>query len=119
LHVESVFEDPVQNRSADHVVVAGLGRDLQGPGAEELAAAAAGLVLGVMDVEVGHVAVGQGTETPVEVASAAAVLAAVGTRMALGGAANDADLRHEYGMGSLARWGWWIIEPCFTAVTSG
>jgi hypothetical protein len=55
-----------------------------------------------MDVEVGHVAVGQGTEATVEVAFATAVLAAVGTRMALGGAANDADLRHEHGLGSLA-----------------
>jgi hypothetical protein len=61
------------------------------------------MVLGIMDVEVGHLPVGQGTETTVEVAFAMAMSAAVGTRMALGGAANDADLRQEHGLGSLAQ----------------
>ena len=60
---------------------AGLSR-LIGWGVMSIVPAAAGLVLGVMDIEVGHLAVSQGTETTVEVAFATAVLAAVGTRMA-------------------------------------
>jgi hypothetical protein len=95
-------EDAIEDRSTDSSVVVGVGRDLQEPGAEELAAAAAGLVLGILDIEVGHLAGGQGTKVTVEVALAVAVLAAVRTRMARGGAANDADLRHEHGLDSLA-----------------
>jgi hypothetical protein len=56
-----------------------------------------------MDVEVGHLVVGQGTETPVEVAFATAGLTTAGTRIALGGAADDADLRYEHGLASLAQ----------------
>jgi RNA polymerase sigma factor (TIGR02999 family) len=72
-----------------------------------------------MDVEVGHLAVCQGAETTVEMAFATAVLAAVRTRMALGGAANDADLRQEHGLDSLAKRRSWAIESCFNAVTWG
>ena len=89
--VEAVVEEAVEDGLADEVVVVGLGRDVQRPGAEGLAAAAAGLVLGVVDVEVGHLAVGQGADTTVEGALAAAALAAVGAGMGLGGAADDAD----------------------------
>ena len=67
-----------------------------------------------MDVEVDHLAVGQGTEATVEVAFVTAVLATVGTRMVFGSAANDADLRHEHGLGSLAQRREWIIEHAST-----
>jgi hypothetical protein len=114
LDVEAVVENAVQDRSADQFVVVGLGRDLQWPGAEEPTAAASGLVLGIMDIEVGHLAVGQGTEAAVEVAFTTAVLAAVGTRMALGGAAHDADLRQEHGLASLARRRYGASSPAST-----
>jgi hypothetical protein len=54
-----------------------------------------------VDVAVGHLAVGQGVDTTVEGAFAAAGLAAVGTGVALGGAADDADLRQDHGLCSL------------------
>jgi hypothetical protein len=56
-----------------------------------------------MDVEVGHAAVGQGADSTVQAAFATAVLAAEGIRMALGGAANDADLRQQHGLNSLVK----------------
>jgi hypothetical protein len=102
LDVEAVFEDAVQDGSADQRIVVRLGRDLQRPRTEELAAAATGLVLGVVDVEVGHLAVCQGAETTVEATFTAAVPAALGTGMTLGGAADDAHLRHQHGLCSSA-----------------
>jgi hypothetical protein len=93
LDVEAIFKDTVEDGCADAVVVVGLGRDIEGPGAEELAAAAVGLILGVVDIEVGHLAVGQGVDTTVEGAFAAAGRTAVGTGMAFGGAADDTHLR--------------------------
>src|SRR5262245_31689419 len=98
LDVEAVFEDALQHGSSDQAVVVGLGRDGKRPGAEELAAAAARLVLGVVDVEVGDLAVGQRADTTVEGAFAAAVLAAGGAGVTLGGAADDADNWHEHGL---------------------
>src|SRR5439155_7923770 len=98
LDVEAVFEDTVEDGLADGAVVVGLGRDVQRPGVEGLAATAAGLVLGLVDVEPGFLPVGQGTDTTVEAALAAAVPAAVGAGMGLGGAADDADLGQDHGL---------------------
>jgi hypothetical protein len=71
------------------VNVVGFGRDIQGPVAEVVAARETGLVLRVVDVGVGHLAVGQGVDTTVEGAFAVAVLAAAGARVALGRPADD------------------------------
>src|SRR5829696_2629173 len=90
LDVESVFENAVQNGLADETVIAGFGGDIQGPGAEGFTARAAGLVLGVMDIEIGHLAVSQRADTTVETAFAPAVRAAGRAGMTLGGAADDA-----------------------------
>jgi len=97
LDVEAVAEEAVQHGPADEGAVFGLGRDVEGPGAEGLAAGAEGAVLGVVDVEGGHLAVGEGADTTVEEAFAPPALAAVGAGMGLGGAADDADDRHEHG----------------------
>src|SRR5581483_6330529 len=94
----AVFAEAVEHGLADKAVVVGFGRDVKGPGAEELAAAAAGLVLGVVDSEVGHVAVGERADTTVERALATAANTAVGARVGLGSAADDADQRHEQGL---------------------
>lgn len=63
LDVESVVEDAVQDGLANLFVVVGFGRDVQGPGAEELAAGTACLIFGIVDFEVGHLAIGQGADT--------------------------------------------------------
>jgi hypothetical protein len=93
LDVEAIFEDTIKDGCSDAVVVVGLGRDVEGPGAEELAAAAAGLILGVVNIEVGHLAVGQRVDTTMEGAFAATGRTATGTGMAFGGAADDAHMR--------------------------
>jgi hypothetical protein len=93
LDVEAVEEDAIKDGLADHRVVARLGRDVQRPGAEELAAATAGLVFAIVDIEKGHLAIGQGTDTTVEEAFAPPVLAALGAGVALWDAADDADWR--------------------------
>jgi hypothetical protein len=90
---------------ADLLVVVGLGRDIQRPGAEVFAAAATSLVLGVVDIDVGFLTVGQRADTTVKMAFAAARLAAVRARLAFGGAADDADsLRQDHGLCSWDRW---------------
>src|SRR5262249_44261601 len=109
LDVEAVLQDTVQDRLADLVVVVGLGGDVQRPGAEGLAAITASLVLGGVDVEGGHLAVGQPVNTTVEAALAAAVPATAGARVGLGGATDDADLRHEHG---LCSWGAGVTYRC-------
>jgi hypothetical protein len=98
LDVEAVAEDAVEDGLADLAVVVGLGRDVQRPGAEVLAAAAAGLVLGVVDVEPGFLTVGQGADTTVKVPLAVAGLATVRAGVTLGGAAHGAGLRQEHGL---------------------
>src|SRR5438445_28682 len=86
LDVEAVQKEAVQDGLPDLVVVVGLGRYLQGPGAEGLAAAAARLVLCVVDVEPGFLAVGQGADLAAQAADATAGLATAGAGAALGGA---------------------------------
>ena len=83
----------------DEVVVVGPGWRVDGPGAEILAARAAGAILGVVDVEVSLLAVGQGADTTVEGALASSALAAGGAGVSLGGAANDSHARlDEHGL---------------------
>jgi hypothetical protein len=98
LDVEAILEEAIQDGGTDEAVVVGLGRHVEGPGAEGLAAGAAGPVLGVVDVEIGHLAVSQGADTTVEAALAAAVLAAGRAGVRLRGAADDADRRYEHGL---------------------
>src|SRR5262249_34715455 len=62
LDVEAVVQQAVQDGLADGGIVVGLGGHVQGPGAEVLAAAAAGAVLCVGDLQPGHPAVGQGAD---------------------------------------------------------
>lgn len=93
------ISDTVQDSLTDLRVVVGLGRDIQRPGAEVVAATAAGLVLGVVDVEVGFLTVGQRADTTVKMAFAAAGLAAARARVTPGGAADG--LRQDHGLCSL------------------
>jgi hypothetical protein len=102
LDIKAVFKDAVEDRHADAVVVVGLGWYVDRPRAKEFAAGATRLVLGIMDIEVGHLAIGQGADTTVERAFAAARFAALGAGMADAGAADDADLWHDHG---LCSWG--------------
>jgi hypothetical protein len=98
LDVETVVQNAVEDSLSDQFIVVGFGRDLEGPGAEELAAATACLVLGVVDVGVGYLAKGQRVDTTVEAAFAAAGLAAGGTGMGLGGASDDANVGQDHGL---------------------
>jgi hypothetical protein len=82
--IEGTFQAAVEDGVSHQAVVLRLGRDVEGPGAEELAAGAGGPVLGVVDVQVGDLATGQGADTKVEGAFAAAGEAAVGARTAEG-----------------------------------
>src|SRR5204862_129541 len=99
--VEAVFEEAVEDGHSDEIVVVGLGRDVLGPGAEVFAAGTAGLILSIVDVEVGDLAIGQGADTTVEGAFAAAAHAAVGAGMGLAGAAGNANKWLEHGL-----WSW-------------
>jgi len=65
LDVEAVAQQAVEDSLADVGVIVGLGGHVQRPGAEELAAAAAGLVLCVGDLQPGEAVVGGGTEPSV------------------------------------------------------
>jgi hypothetical protein len=103
LDVETVFEDAVEDGISDQVVIVGLGRDIHRPRAKILAAGAACLIFSVVDVEEGHLLVGQRVDTPVEVAFAVAAFTAVRAGMSLGGTTNDANVRHEHG---LCSWGY-------------
>jgi hypothetical protein len=96
--VEAVLQDPVEDGIADPLVVVGLGRDSERPGAKELATGAACFVFRVDDMEVCLLAVGEGTDTTMKGTLAMAALAAVGAGMSLGGAAGDANLGHEHGL---------------------
>ena len=102
LGVEAVIEDAVEDGLTDRAVVVGPGGDAHRPGAEGLAAATARLALGIVDVEAGHLAVGQRADTTAKAASAASGDAAVRAGMALGAAADDADRRQDHG---LCSWG--------------
>jgi hypothetical protein len=51
-----------------------------------------------MNVEEGYLAVGQGADTTMEVAFAAAAFATAPAGVGLGGAADDADSRHQHGL---------------------
>jgi len=109
LDVEAIFEDAVEDGGSDAVVVVGLGRDIHRPGAKILAAAAARLILGVVDIEVSHLLESQGAEATVEGAFAVAALTALRTGMGFGGAADDTNLRHEHG---LCSWGTGVTYRC-------
>jgi hypothetical protein len=98
LDVETVFEDAFKHGGADLVVVVGFGRDRKGPGTEGLAAAAARLVLSVVDIEESNLAVSEGTDTTMAEAFAAAAFAAARAGMGLGGATDDTDSRREHGL---------------------
>src|SRR5262249_13201001 len=102
LDVEAVVKEAVEDGLADGLVVVGLLGDVQRPGAEVLAAAAAGLVFCVTDIEPGLLAVGEGPDAAVAAADAAAAFAAARAGVGLGLAADDADLRREHG---LCSWG--------------
>jgi hypothetical protein len=91
LDVEAVVQEAVENGLADGGVVVGLGGHVQGPGAEVLAAGAAGLILCVGDLQPGDAVVGQGAEAAVEDALAVATSAAGGARCAFGSAADACD----------------------------
>jgi hypothetical protein len=108
LDVEAIFEDAVQDGGADAVIVVGLGRDIQGPGTEVLAAGATRAIFGIVDVGVGHLLVSQRMNTTVERAFAAAAFAAGGTGVGLGGATDDANERYEHG---LCSWGYGSNVP--------
>jgi len=60
LDVEAVVEQAVEDSLADGGVVIGLLGDIQGPGAEVVAAGAASLILSVGDFHPGDAMVGQG-----------------------------------------------------------
>src|SRR5262249_61509135 len=77
LDVEAVVDDAVEDGLADGLVVVGLWGHVQRPATEGLATAAARLVLGVVDIEEGHLAAGQGADTTAQAAFAAGAVAAV------------------------------------------
>src|SRR5581483_5364395 len=106
LDIEAIGEDAVEDGGAHALVVVGLGRHGQRPRAEVPAARAAGLVLRIVDVEVGDLAVGQGADTTVEGALAAAEFATAGAGVAQASAADDA---HEHG---LCSWGTGVTYRC-------
>jgi hypothetical protein len=115
LDVEAVFKEMVEDCRSDKVVIVRLGRTIEGPGAEELAAITAGLVLGVVDVEVGLLAIGQRADTTVKGAFTATAFAAVGAGMGLAGAADNANKRLEHG---LCSWGTGVTYRCPSARSS-
>jgi hypothetical protein len=96
--VATVVQEAVEDDLADGVVVVGLGRDARRAGAEGLAARAGGLVLCLVDVQPGDPAVSQGADAAVKAADAAALLAAVGAGVVLGGAVDGTNQRHEHGL---------------------
>ena len=73
---------------ADEVIVVGLGDEVGHPGAEGLAAATAGAVLCVEDVQPDDLPLGEGVDEAVQPALAAAVPAAGRARVGLGLAAD-------------------------------
>src|SRR5262249_55806506 len=85
------------------------GRAVQRPGAEGFAAAAPRLVLGVVDVEVGFLPVGQGANTTAEAALAPAGGAAVRAGVGLGGTADHADGWQDHG---LCSWDTGVTRRC-------
>jgi hypothetical protein len=94
--VEAVAQQAVEDGLANGGVVVGLGGHVQRPGAEELAAAAAGLVLCVGDLQPGHAPVGEGAESAAQDALAVPASAAGGAGGAFGGATGPGD---EFGLG--------------------
>ena len=91
LDVEAVAQQAVEHGLADGGVIVGLGRHVQRPGAEILAAATAGAVLCVGDLQPGDAPVGEGAEPAAQDALAVAAAAAGGARGAFGGATNPGD----------------------------
>jgi hypothetical protein len=102
LDVEAILQESVKDGLPDCVVVGGLGRDREGPGAEVFTTAAAGLVLCIVDVEPRLLAVRQGADSALQPAGPPAGGAAAGAGMRLGGAADDMNNRREHG---LCSWG--------------
>jgi hypothetical protein len=86
--VEVVFEDAVENRFADRVVVLGLGKHVVGMGAEGGAAIALGCGFTVGDAEDGDFLVGDGANIALEFSLAWCECAAGGARGLLGGTMN-------------------------------
>src|SRR5271156_3995884 len=99
--VETILKNTLKDGIANLSVVVGFGGHVEGPGAEVLATATAGLVLGIVDVDPGLLAVGQGANTTTEGAFAVSALAAVRTGLGLGGATDDANVGCEHGL-----WSW-------------
>ena len=85
LDVEAVAHQAVQDGLSDGGIVVGLLGHIQGPGAEILAAATAGLVLCVGDLQPGHRMVKQSAEPTVQDAFAVSPAATGGARGAFGG----------------------------------
>src|SRR5262249_30522655 len=91
LDVEAIVEDAVEDGQADEVVVVGLGAAIGHPGAKRLAAATAGGVLCVEDVQPQDRAVGDGTNVAIKATVAVAATTAAGTGVGLGPAADGDD----------------------------
>ena len=98
LDVEAVVQQAVQDGLTDGGVVVGLGRHVQRPGAEVLAAAAAGAVLCVGDLQAGAAVVGQGANATPEGAFAVPQAATGGAGGATRGATDSGDQIREHGL---------------------
>src|SRR5262249_46610337 len=104
LELEAVVEDAVEHGLADEVIVVRLGGDLGGAGAEVLAAAAAGAILCVEDVQPDHLAQRERADLAVQPALAAAVPAAAGAWVGQGLTADCGDLLTGLHAHSLRSW---------------